>query len=132
MSAGAEGMSSSAPSIASRSPTLSTHVLDTAAGVPARGVGVTLEQITADGAAAFVGRGTTDADGRVRDLLAPGEVLAAGIYRLRFDTGAYFAASGRETLYPEVAVLFRVSEGIGHYHVPLLLSPFGYTTYRGS
>jgi 5-hydroxyisourate hydrolase len=77
-----------------------------------------------------VGRGTTDADGRARDLLAsaPGE----GRYRLTFDTGAYFRGAGATGFYPEVTVTFEVSPGQDHYHVPLLLSPFGYSTYRGS
>ena len=112
--------------------TISTHVLDTALGVPARGVAVTLERVDAAGAAARIGGGATNDDGRLRDLLAPGESLGAGTYRLRFDTGGYFAAGGREAFFPEVAVLFRVPDGAQHYHVPLLLSPFGYSTYRGS
>jgi 5-hydroxyisourate hydrolase len=77
-----------------------------------------------------VGRGTTDADGRVRDLLrSPPEV---GRYRLTFDTDSYFRAVGEAGFYPEVSVTFVVGHGEEHYHVPLLLSPFGYSTYRGS
>jgi 5-hydroxyisourate hydrolase len=78
---------------------------------------------------ATIGSGVTDNDGRVKDL-APGP-LAAATYRLHFDTTAYFAASSRESFYPEVSVVFRIVDG-SHYHVPLLLSPFGYSTYRGS
>lgn len=115
--------------------TISTHVLDTALGAPAAGIAVTLEWVDPSSEREHgtpIGGGTTDADGRVRDLLARGETLGPGVYRLRFDTGAYFAASRREAFYPEVAVLFQVRDEAQHYHVPLLLSPFGYSTYRGS
>ena len=111
--------------------TISTHVLDTATGSPAEGMRVVLERV-AGGAATAIGGGETNADGRVKDLLAPGERLEAGTYRLRFDTGAWFARAGGEAFFPEVAVLFRVGPVERHYHVPLLLSPFGYSTYRGS
>lgn len=104
--------------------TLSTHVLDTALGRPAKGVRVTLEQ-----EGKTLGSGTTDADGRVRDLLAR---LAEGDYLLRFSVAEYFSTTGRESFYPEVVVNFHVGGGGDHYHVPLLLSPFGYSTYRGS
>ena len=106
--------------------TISTHVLDTALGRPAEGVPVVLQR--AEGGDT-VGSGVTDSDGRVKDLA--GGPIAPGIYRLRFDTAAYFAAKSRETFYPEVNVVFRVVDG-SHHHVPLLLSPFGYSTYRGS
>ena len=107
---------------------ITTHVLDTARGCPAAGVPVLLERaVDADWTA--IGRGTTDADGRANDLTsAPQE----GRYRLTFDTGAYFRATGQEGFYPEVSVTFAVQSGQDHYHVPLLLSPFGYSTYRGS
>lgn len=105
---------------------LSTHVLDTSLGRPAAGVEVALE--TLDGAS--LGAGTTDADGRVARL-GP-EHLDAGDYRLRFDSGAYYAASGVEGFYPEVVIAFTVTGAEAHYHVPLLLNPFGYSTYRGS
>jgi len=111
--------------------TISTHVLDTALGRPAAGVAVTLEHLDAKRAATLAGFGTTDDDGRLRDLPPGGQLLAVGEYRLRFDVGAYFAASGRESFYPSVTVEFRIA-GEGHYHVPLLVSPFGYSTYRGS
>jgi 5-hydroxyisourate hydrolase len=107
--------------------TLSTHVLDTANGRPAAGVAVTLER--QDGAAwEAVGAGVTDADGRVRDLLPAGSTLSQGDWRLTFDTGAYFSAG----FYPQVTVVFRVADAGQHHHVPLLLSPYGYATYRGS
>jgi 5-hydroxyisourate hydrolase len=79
-----------------------------------------------------IGQGVTDADGRCRTLLAPGAALVAGIYRLTFDTAAYFATEGRQSFYPEVRVTFEVRDAAQHYHVPLLLSPYGYTTYRGT
>jgi 5-hydroxyisourate hydrolase len=106
---------------------LSTHVLDTAAGEPAAGVPVSLE-ILREGDWEPIGQGVTDADGRLDELAA---VLVEGTYRIRFDTAAYFAASGTKTFYPEVTVVF-VTEPGRHHHVPLLLSPFGYSTYRGS
>lgn len=108
--------------------TISTHVLDTAFGKPAVGVGVALERASDN---AVVGSGTTDGDGRVTDLVSSETPLSQGVYRLRFDVGPYFAAARRTAFYPEVVIVFRVT-GDAHYHVPLLLSPFGYSTYRGS
>jgi 5-hydroxyisourate hydrolase len=108
---------------------ISTHVLDTSRGRPAAGVPVTLER-AGDSGWRPVGSGTTDADGRVRGLLT--SAPADGRYRLTFDTGAYFQAVGEAAFYPEVSVTFVVADGEEHYHVPLLLSPFGYSTYRGS
>ena len=104
--------------------TISTHVLDTALGCPAAGIRVTL--LNAQGAA--IGSTVTDGDGRARDFSG---TLLAGSYKLRFDIAAYFRDSARECFFDEVVVGFHV-DGTGHYHVPLLLSPFGYTTYRGS
>ena len=86
----------------------------------------------AGGGGALIGSGVTDADGRLRGLVSGNRSLPPGTYRLRFDVGSYFAASGRETLYPVVEIVFRVTAGAEHYHIPLLLSPFGYSTYRGS
>jgi 5-hydroxyisourate hydrolase len=102
---------------------ITTHVLDTSRGRPAAGVPVVLERAV-DSSWQAIGRGTTDADGRARDLLS--SAPEDGRYRLTFDTGAY------SRFYPEVAVTFEVEGGEDHYHVPLLLSPFGYSTYRGS
>ena len=101
---------------------VTTHVLDTAAGRPAAGVAVTLER--ADGT--VLATGATDADGRVR-ALGP-DRLDPATYRLRFDTATYL---GSRAFFPEVVIAFRVT-GDAHHHVPLLLSPFGYSTYRGS
>ncbi len=112
--------------------TISTHVLDTSLGRPAVGVRVILERIDSRGAVVSLGLGETDGDGRLRELLPAGESLGAGDYRLRFDTGAYFAATGRETYYPSVTVEFQIAGEAAHHHVPLLLSPYGYSTYRGS
>jgi 5-hydroxyisourate hydrolase len=111
---------------------ITTHVLDTAAGRPADGVPVRLERAAREGGGwEVVGRGTTDADGRQRELTPDSRRLAAGTYRLTFDTGAYFTRTGRQAFFPEVAVVFALEDG-GHEHVPLLLSPYGYSTYRGS
>lgn len=109
---------------------LSTHVLDTASGLPAAGVRVALSLRDGD---AFVelGRGETDADGRNRALLGA-RPLAAGVYRLEFDTGGYFAARGIAAFYPRAVIEFEVREPARHHHVPLLLAPYGYSTYRGS
>ena len=107
---------------------LTTHVLDTAHGSPAAGVEVTL----CDAAGNEITRGTTNADGRLSDPLLPEGGLEAATYRMRFDTGAYFAASGTAGFYPYVEVVFTITAPAEHYHVPLLLSPFGYSTYRGS
>lgn len=111
---------------------ITTHVLDTSIGRPAVGVAVVLERLPPAGAPPeMLGSGRTDDDGRLRDL-APHGPLVPGTYRLRFDTGAYFADQELETFYPEVTISFTVRGGTEHYHVPLLLSPFGYSTYRGS
>ena len=104
---------------------ISTHVLDTSTGSPASGVRVALRVHTGD-AWNLVGEGETDDDGRVAALATD---LVAGTYRLRFDTGAYHHGEG---FYPEVVVTFAVTDPAEHHHVPLLLSPFGYSTYRGS
>ncbi len=109
---------------------VTTHVLDTAHGKPAAGVVVVLEQETGQGWAR-VGAGTTDADGRQRALLAPGR-LTEGVYRLHFEVGGYFRAVGVEAFWRDVTIEFVVRDAAAHYHVPLLVSPFGYSTYRGS
>jgi 5-hydroxyisourate hydrolase len=108
--------------------TLSTHVLDTALGRPARAMDVTLERINDDGMTT-VGGGTTNADGRILSLAASA-MLTPGTYRIRFDTEGYFTASGRETFYPEIAIHLRIGAATEHYHVPLHVSPYGYFTSR--
>ena len=108
---------------------ITTHILDLTAGSPAAGVAVTLERRESSGWA-MLGRAVTDADGRVREgLPAP---IAAGRFRLTFATGEWFAARGVASFHPEVTVTFEVQDVRQHHHVPLLLSPFGYSTYRGS
>ena len=108
---------------------VTTHVLDTARGIPAAGVAVRLER-RARGTWVPVGEGTTDADGRCRGLTTGG--LEPGTHRLVFATGEYAAARGPPSFYPEVVVTFDIADAAAHFHVPLLLSPFGYSTYRGS
>ncbi len=116
--------------MSTRSP-ITTHVLDTALGRPAAGVPVTLSRARGDAFEPLAER-TTDADGRVGDLLAPGS-LAPGTYRIRFATAGYFASVGVEQFfYPYAEITFIVHDPNQHYHVPLLLNPFGYSTYRGS
>lgn len=109
---------------------ITTHILDISSGSPARGVAVTLERHTETNWE-IIGKGTTDEDGRVRDLLDPSAILQPGNYRLTFDTGNYFFDRQIDSFYPHVTVAFTVFDS-SHYHVPLLLSPFGYSTYRGS
>ncbi len=106
---------------------ISTHVLDAVAGAPAEGMSLRLER--ADGA--LIGSGQTNADGRCPELTG-GLELEVGIYRLRFETGVWFAAKDTATFYPTVELSFEVTDPEAHYHVPLLLSPFAYSTYRGS
>ncbi len=110
---------------------ITTHVLDTSAGRPAGGVPVRLEIRNGDAWEA-VGEGRTDDDGRLRDLVPGGPGSGPAVYRMRFDTASYFAARGIKGFYPEVAIEFEVTDAGEHHHVPLLLSPFGYSTYRGS
>jgi len=110
---------------------ITTHVLDTSVGRPAAGVPVYLERSVGE-QWEMIGRAETDTDGRVRSLVPSGAVLASGVYRLTFHTGLYFQRSNTPTFYPGVTVVFEVAEAESHYHVPLLISPFGYSTYRGS
>jgi 5-hydroxyisourate hydrolase len=110
---------------------ITTHVLDTARGRPAAGVNVTLHRGAVAGVWQQLGAGVTDADGRVQDLLA-GESLDRGTYRLVFATGQYQRSQGTESFFPDVTVDFTVEDPTRHHHVPLLLSPHGYTVYRGS
>jgi 5-hydroxyisourate hydrolase len=104
---------------------ITTHVLDTSAGKPAAGLPVVLE-FQMSGEWHEIGRGSTDSDGRLRTLVPVDNELQPGTYRISFDTSA------KSAFYPRVAVEFIVHDPAQHYHVPLLLSPFGYSTYRGS
>lgn len=106
---------------------ITTHVLDTAQGRPAKGVPITLEKRDGD-AWSVLGQGRTDDDGRLKTLLPDGVALERATYRLTFDVAAYDA----EGFFPSVTITFAVREPGQHHHVPLLLSPFGYSTYRGS
>jgi 5-hydroxyisourate hydrolase len=111
---------------------ISTHVLDTVVGQPARDVPVRLERRDASGAWRLLAAARTDQDGRCAQLLPENEPLTPGLYRLGFETATYFAARKIDGLYPLVEIIFQVQDGERHFHVPLLLSPNGYTTYRGS
>jgi 5-hydroxyisourate hydrolase len=110
---------------------LSTHVLDTALGRPARGVQVFLDRRTDDGGWQHLVAAETDGDGRVGRLVSAG-ALSAGVHRLTFATGDWAEVAGATTFFPEVVVTFEVTAPDEHHHVPLLLSPYGYSTYRGS
>jgi 5-hydroxyisourate hydrolase len=109
--------------------TLTTHVLDTAVGAPAAGIAISL-YATGGAARSLLGSAVTNADGRTDAPLA--DALAAGWYELTFAVDAYFAARGTAAFYDAITIRFRIAEDGGHYHVPLLLAPWGYSTYRGS
>ncbi len=111
---------------------ISTHVLDLVQGRPAKDVPVRLEKQNLSGDWRLLTAAHTDQDGRCSQLLPEGEQLSAGVYRLIFDTGSYHAVQKIDALYPSVEVTFRARDGETHFHIPLLLSPNGYTTYRGS
>jgi len=111
---------------------ITTHVLDLSVGTPARGVHVVLARLEAGGTWTDLANSRTDRDGRVNTLLSDGSSLTTGVYRLRFGLKAYFVSRGVESFYPEADVTFVVHDAGEHYHVPLLVSPFGYSTYRGS
>lgn len=108
---------------------LSTHVLDTARGRPAEGIRVNLVHLVGD-ARIEVAQGVTDADGRIASAFDGN--LAAGWYELSFAVGAYFAKTGTPSFYDEIPIRFRIDAEVAHYHVPLLLAPWAYSTYRGS
>ncbi len=115
---------------AKRNP-ISTHVLNTASGKPAAGVAIVL-QYQAGKNWEELGRGLTDLQGRAADLYLSKKPLQAGTYRLVYETGVYFKGQGTKTFFPQVEIIFEIEKTDEHYHVPLLLSPFGYSTYRGS
>lgn len=110
---------------------ITTHVLDLTRGRPAAGVAVSLARVDGDAVIA-IGAGETDRDGRLRTLVPADAALEPGVYRLTFDTGAYFRGQGVEHFHPQVSIVFDVRDATQDCHVPLLLSPFGYSTYRGS
>ena len=111
---------------------ITTHVLDTTRGKPASGVPVILEKKEKSGEWKEIANGATDRDGRVVDLLSQDYKLEETSYRLIFDTGKYFVSQGVRSMFLSVVIPFEVKHTNEHYHVPLLLSPFGYSTYRGS
>jgi 5-hydroxyisourate hydrolase len=111
---------------------ITTHVLDTSLGLPASGVPVVLDRADGSGVWVTMGSGETDSDGRLTTLIAGSVPLAPGVYRLTFDTRQYFTRIGTVGFFPAVTIVFDVQPANVHYHVPLLLSPFGYSTYRGS
>lgn len=108
---------------------LSTHILDTSLGKPAVNVAIRLEQLVAESWKA-IAQGVTDVDGRLKDFTE--EPLVAGRYRLTAEIGEYFAATQRETLYPCAQIDFVIAQSDGHYHLPFLISPWSWSTYRGS
>lgn len=111
---------------------ITSHVLDVSLGKPAVGVSVTLEIRSANQDWKALGSGTTDANGRVNNLLPDDFRLELGTYRIHFDVAKYFRAQNITSFYPQVFVVFSVADATQHFHIPLLLSPHGYTTYRGS
>ncbi len=110
---------------------LTTHILDTSAGKPASGVKIRLEKFNAGKSWIALAEGVTNADGRVGELLEADKILEPGQYKLIFDTAGYFEKQKIKCFYPSVEIIFEISDAL-HYHVPLLLNPFGYSTYRGS
>lgn len=123
----------SAAACAADSHAISVHVLDQVHGQPATAVGVTLEEQAKDADSwTTVAHGSTDERGRVGSLLPADKTLHKGIYRVTFATGEWFAAQRQATFFPSVTVTFRVEDPAQPYHIPLLLSPFGYSTYRGN
>jgi 5-hydroxyisourate hydrolase len=111
---------------------ITTHVLDTTLGKPGRGIAVVVEIGLDDGSWTELACGVTDGDGRIAQFSPPLKAPKPGLYRVRFFTAAYFRAMEVQGFYPEVDVIVQIDEPDQHYHIPLLLSPFGYTTYRGS
>ncbi len=109
---------------------ITTHILDTTQGKPAAGVIIILLE-QRDGGWQKIATGQTNSDGRIPDLLPPEEVLPTGIYKLKFETKPYFDSLGIKSFYPFVEVVFELND-LAHYHVPLLLNPYGYSTYKGS
>ena len=111
---------------------ITTHILDTSLGIPGSGIPVTLQRKTHSAGWQSIAEGMTDVDGRLDDLLSATEAFLPGHYRLIYETGPYFLLRDVECFFPQVTVSFVVRDAAQHYHVPLLLSPFGYSTYRGS
>lgn len=111
---------------------ISTHVLDTSRGKPVPNIPVTLEMHSGKGQWKELATAVTNAEGRISPLLPKGSILEAGRYRLTFATSSYFDSQGTKGFYPYISIVFEISEPNEHYHIPLLLSPFGFSSYRGS
>jgi 5-hydroxyisourate hydrolase len=111
---------------------ITTHVLDTAQGQPAENIQVILEIQRTEKSWEIVGEGCTDADGRINNILTNNDPISPGTYRLTFDVAPYFQAQDVDSFYSSIPIVFTISDTDRHTHVPLLLSPFGYSTYRGS
>ncbi|SLM46504.1 5-hydroxyisourate hydrolase [Nitrospira japonica] len=111
---------------------ISTHVLNLVTGLPARNVSVVLESQGSLRTWRKIGDGRTDADGRIEDLVPPGVRIQTGSYRLTFDVASYFRSQNGASFYPEIAIAFGIQDPAQSHHIPLLIGPFGYTTYRGS
>lgn len=109
---------------------LTTHILDTTKGKPAEGIGIVLYQQKGDELIEMT-KGITNKDGRIPDLLPKGKIIEPGNYKMRFETKDYFDKQSVQTFYPFIEITFNIT-GSEHYHIPLLLTPFGYSTYRGS
>lgn len=118
-----------------RSP-ITTHVLDISLGKPAANIHVTLQRrlsrATREGGWSILKDAITNADGRIEDLLAPGSLAEVGVYSLTFELADYYLSQGQKGFYPTASIVFEISNPKEHHHVPLLLSPFGYSTYRGT
>lgn len=110
---------------------ISTHVLDTSIGKPVAGLPITLALRQSDGSWKTLGSGATDKDGRLREFPGSG-TIGAGIYKLTFDSEGYFRSRGVDPFFPQIEIVFKVTDAGQPYHVPLLLSPYSYSTYRGS
>ena len=111
---------------------ITTHILNTTSGKPGAGIPVVLERKTHSAGWQVIAEGMTDIEGRVNDLLSTRDAFLPGHYRLMFEIGPYFLMQNIECFFPQVTISFVVKDTVEHYHVPLLLSPFGYSTYRGS
>jgi 5-hydroxyisourate hydrolase len=111
---------------------ITTHILDTTSGFPGAGIPVVLERKTHSSGWQQIGQGMTDVGGRINDLLSPREAFLPGHYRLIYEIGPYFLIRDIECFFPQITISFVVKDPLQHFHVPLLLSPFGYSTYRGS
>ncbi len=110
---------------------ITTHVLDTARGKPAEGISITLQRTSGNDQWETIASGVTNEDGRISDLLAKDDIMPTGTYRMLFKTKNYFENQGVNSFYSSIPIVFKIHDD-SHYHIPLLLSPYGYSTYRGS